>query len=172
MNDELAKAFVTYSADKLTQLAGRIDDCLGRLSEEQVWTRGTENENAIGNLTLHLCGNVTQWIGSGVAGRTDKRDRDSEFAARGSASVAELRMRLRATIDDVAAIVRALSAEDLARRTSVQKYNLTVLEAVYHVVEHFAGHAGQILFATKLFTGEDLGYYKHLRGQPHTEKTP
>jgi len=173
MNDELSKAFVTYSADKLQQLASRIDDCLGRLTEEQVWTRNTENENAIGNLALHLCGNVNQWIGSGVAGRPNTRDRDSEFAARGSASIPELRKRVRETIDDTANVIRGLSASDLARRTTVQKYDLTVMEAIYHVVEHFSGHTGQIQFATKLLTGKDLGYYNHLRGAAaHADKTP
>ena len=51
--------------------------------------------------------------------------------------------------------------------------NVSVLEAIYHVVEHFSGHTGQIIYATKLLTGEDLGYYKHLRTTAaHAERTP
>jgi len=168
----VTSVFITYSADKLDQLTKRIEDCLGRLSEEQVWMRNSESENAVGNLVLHLCGNVTQWIGSGVAGRPDHRQRDAEFAARGSATIGDLKQRLRTTIDDASTIIRGLNEADLARRTQVQKYDLTVLEAIYHVVAHFAEHTGQVLFATKLVTGQDLGYYRHLTAAAHSEKTP
>ena len=60
----------------------------------------------------------------------------------------------------------------LAERVTIQKYDVTVLEAIFHVVEHFSHHTGQILFATKMLTGEDLGYYKHLRAAAHGEPTP
>ena len=164
--------FIAFSAEKLEQLCGRIEDCLGRLSEDQVWMRNTANENAVGNLVLHLCGNVTQWIGTGVAGRPDQRQRDGEFAARGDVQPAELAARIRAVVEDAAAVIRSLTPERLAERTRVQKYDVTVLEAVYHVVEHFPMHAGQILFATKLLTGRDLGYYRHLSAPAHKETLP
>lgn len=45
----------------------------------------------------------------------------------------------------------------------IQNHDVTLLEAIYHVVEHFSGHTGQIIFATKLLTGADLGYYAHPR---------
>ena len=39
--------------------------------------------------------------------------------------------------------------------------------------EHFAQHTGQILFASKQLTSQDLGFYRHLSGpEPHSEKTP
>ncbi len=164
--------FLKFSADKLTQLSGRIEDCLGRLSAEQVWTRNTDAENSVGNLVLHLCGNVRQWIGSGVGGRPDKRERDAEFAARGDVQPAELAARLNAAVADAAAIIRNLPHARLTDKISVQKYDVTVLEAIYHVVEHFSQHTGQIIFATKLLTGQDLGYYKHLNRPKHFETTP
>ena len=164
--------FLKFSAEKLEQLCSRIQDCLGKLSEEQIWARGTENENAIGNLVLHLAGNVRQWIGAGVAGKPDIRERDAEFAARGDASAAELGDRLNTNVREAVEVIRGLTPERLAEMTTVQKYHTTVLEAVYHVVEHFAQHTGQIMFATKLFTGQDLGYYRHLSKAAHSEKTP
>jgi hypothetical protein len=39
---------------------------------------------------------------------------------------------------------------------------LSVLEAIYHVTEHFSGHTSQIIFVTKMVTGEDLGFYSYL----------
>jgi len=78
-----ARLFLDYSARKLRQATGRIEDCLGRLTEEQIWARGAESENAVGNLVLHLSGNVRQWLVAGVGGRPDTRHRDAEFSARG-----------------------------------------------------------------------------------------
>lgn len=160
--------FLRYSADKLAQLSGRIEDCLGRLSTDQIWLRNSENENAVGNLVLHLCGNVGQWIGSGVAGKPDARERDKEFAARGG----EIGQRLSVTIAEATGIIRNLPPTRLSERITVQKYDVTVLEAIYHVVEHFAQHTAQIIFATKLLTGQDLGYYKHFKNPKHFETTP
>ncbi|MCW5981615.1 MAG: DUF1572 family protein [Bryobacteraceae bacterium] len=168
------RIFLAYSAAKLKQLSGRIAACLDRLSYEQVWARGGESENAVGNLTLHLCGNVRQWIGTGVAGRPDVRVRDREFRARGDIQPAELRERLEGVAAEAAAIIEGLAPERLTETVVIQNYSLTILEAIYHVVEHFAQHAGQILFATKQLTGEDLGFYRHLASgaAPHSETTP
>ncbi len=167
------QVFLDFSARKLEQLAGRIDDCLGKLTGEQLWRRGSEAENAVGNLVLHLCGNLRQWIGSAVAGLPDIRDRDGEFAARGGVEPAELRRRLAAAVSEAVATIRSLAPGRLLEPVEVQHYRLTVLEAVYHVVEHFAQHTGQILFATKQMTQQDLGYYRHLEPQTkHGETTP
>ncbi len=159
----IEQAFLKYSAEQLLTLSGRIQDCLGRLSFEQVWSRNSDNQNAVGNIVLHLCGNLRQWIIGGVGGQPDVRDRDAEFAARGGMQPADLAAKLKATVSEAAEVIRALPVERLAERKTIQKvYETTLMEAIYHVVEHFAQHTGQIIFATKLLTGEDLGYYKHL----------
>ena len=156
--------FIRFSADKLEQLHGRIQDCLGRLTAEQIWTRNSQNENAVGNLVLHLSGNVRQWIGSGVAGLADHRERDAEFDARGGKEPAELSELLNTRVAEVTAIIRAVPAARLTERITPQGHDVTVLEAIAHVVEHFAMHTGQVIFLTKMLTGQDLGYYQHLRG--------
>jgi uncharacterized damage-inducible protein DinB len=171
--DSSARIFLDYSARKIRQLTERIEDCLGRLTDEQIWARGAEAENAIGNLVLHLTGNVRQWIISGVGGQPGVRHRDEEFAARGGPSAAELATRLRRTVDNAAAVLDALPPDGLAERIRVQNYDVTALEAIYSCVEHFSGHTGQIIFATKLFTGKDLGYYRYLNTPaPHSGHTP
>jgi uncharacterized damage-inducible protein DinB len=156
--------FLTFSADKLEQLHGRIQDCLGRLTAEQIWTRNSENENAVGNLVLHLSGNVRQWIGSGVAGLPDHRERDAEFDARGGKSTPELAELIKLRVTEAASIIRAVPPARLAERITPQGHDVTVLEAIAHVVEHFSMHAGQIILLTKMLTGQDLAYYEHLRG--------
>jgi uncharacterized damage-inducible protein DinB len=174
MEATVEKIFLEFSARKLQQLSTRIETCLGQLNEGQVWARGSENENAIGNLVLHLCGNVRQWIVAGVGGEPDTRERGVEFAARGGTPVAELSGRLRETVDAASAVIAAVTTERLTQRLLVQNYDVPVMEAIYHVVEHFSMHTGQILFATKMLTGSDLGFYAHLNvaSTQHGQKTP
>jgi uncharacterized damage-inducible protein DinB len=173
MDQALDRIFVDFSTRKLRQLASRIEDCLGRLSQEQIWARGAEHENAVGNLVLHLCGNVRQWIISSIGGQPDTRVRDREFSARGEATAPQLAERLRTTVEEAAGIIHSVSAARLAEHVVIQKFDVTVLEAIAHVVEHFSQHTGQIMFVTKMLTGQDLGYYKHLKTTAAPgEKTP
>jgi len=168
----LDKLFIDCSARRLRQNVDRIDKCLARLTEDQMWSRGHESENAVGNLLLHLAGNVRQWIISGVGGTPDTRDRDSEFNAQEGASKTELLAALRSTVEEACQVIEPLTTERLATIVHVQKYDVSVLEAIYHVVEHFAQHTGQIIFTTKMLTGEELGFYSHLKRPAHIEKTP
>jgi uncharacterized damage-inducible protein DinB len=155
--------FLKFSSEKLTELLARIETCVTKLTPEQIWLRGADNENAVGNLLLHLSGNVRQWIISGVGGAEDRRDRDSEFDARSGADALD---RLRATVTEAVAVIQALPHSSLEEKRTIQKHwNLTVLEAIYHVVEHFSMHTGQIIFATKLLTGSDLGFYGYLKSK-------
>jgi UDP-N-acetylbacillosamine N-acetyltransferase len=154
--------FARVAAATLEQLCGRIEVCVGKLTPGQVWGRNAENQNAIGNLLMHLSGNVRQWILSSIGGAKDIRERDQEFAERGGVDPAELLARLRATVNEAKEVIQHLSADRLMDRISVQGYDVTKLEAIFHVVEHFSGHTFQIIFATKLLTGEDLEFYAHL----------
>jgi len=127
----------------------------------------------VGNLVLHLSGNVRQWIVSGVGNRPDVRERDKEFAARGGMGTDELIAKLRGAVQEAVATIEPLTSTQMAEMRSIQGYNGTVMEAIYHVVEHFSMHTGQILFATKMMTGSDLGFYRHLtKTAAHNETTP
>jgi uncharacterized damage-inducible protein DinB len=165
------EVFLKFSGEKLAQLFGRIETCVGKLTPEQIWRRAADNDNAVGNLVLHLAGNVRQWILCGVGGQEDRRDRDSEFAARSGDDVVS---RLRPVVSEAVALIAALPPDRLTETRTIQKhYNVTVLEAIYHVVEHFSMHTGQIIFATKLLTGEDLEFYGYLKsGSAKMEETP
>jgi uncharacterized damage-inducible protein DinB len=173
MTPDSSALFVSFSGKKLRQLHSRIEDCLARLDDAQLWARPSESANSAGNLCLHLAGNVRQWILHGVGGAPDTRARDAEFAARGGASRDELRARLGETMEEALAVIERQTAEDLARAVRPQNYEVTVLEAIYHVVEHFAQHTGQIIYIAKAATGVDLGYYAHLsRPAPQSDPTP
>jgi len=75
---------------------------------------------------------------------------------------------LREAVDAALVLIRSLPHERLTERTTIQGYDVTVLKAILHVVEHFSGHTAQIIFITKMVTGEDLGFYAHLAGKPHS----
>jgi hypothetical protein len=159
----VSSEFLSYSAEKLELYLDRIETCLDRLTPEQVWARQSDNQNAVGNLILHLEGNIRQWILGGVAGQPDVRDRNAEFDARGGSSPDRLKASLRAAIVEAAAIVRQVPHERLTERIHPQGYDASVLEAIYQVVQHLSGHAFQIMLLTKLYTGDDLGFFAHLR---------
>jgi uncharacterized damage-inducible protein DinB len=134
--------------------------CLARLSEKDIWWRPNEKSNGVGNLILHLCGNIRQWVIHGVGGATDMRNRPAEFAARESLSKAELLQKLESTLAEVDAVLADLPAEQLTEPRVIQGFNITTLGAIFHVVEHFSYHTGQIIYITKMRTGEDLKFWK------------
>jgi hypothetical protein len=164
--------FLTTAADKLAENVARIETCLTELPPRSLWSRDSENENAVGNLLLHLEGNVRQWILSGVGAGRDTRDRTSEFSARTGANASVLLARLQGTVGEAVTLIRSLPHRRLAEEVSVQGYDTTVLSAIFHVVEHFSGHTYQIIQLTKRFTGKDLGFYSYLdkTGRKETEQ--
>jgi hypothetical protein len=157
--------FCTTAAETLLQDVSRLEVCMSKLTDEQIWMRAHETDNACGNLCLHLAGNVRQWIIANLGGEPDRRTRDAEFAARSSLSGAELTTRLRETVDTAVKIIRAMTPQRLVARHTIQGYEVSGLGAIFHVTEHFSGHTGQIILLTKMLTGTDLGFYRHLSTQ-------
>ena len=170
----IGEDFISFSVIKLLQLHARVAVCLGKLEEGQIWSRENENANSVANLCLHMAGNLQQWILHGVFEQEDTRQRDAEFAIRGGHTRNEIARHLRGTVEEACTLLRALPPERLTEAVTPQSYEVTVLEAIYHVVEHFAQHTGQIVFFTKAQTGEDLGFYRHLKNAnpppPSSEK--
>ena len=118
-----------------------------------------EESNSIGNLMLHLSGNVRQWIASGLGDAMDHRVRQAEFDERSVISKAELLTRLSDSLREVDAVLAGFDATQLLKRYKIQDSDVTALEAVFHVVEHFSMHVGQIIYITKLRSASDLHFY-------------
>lgn len=137
----------------------RIHHCLGMLSDEQVWHRPNAHVVSVGNLVLHLSGNVRQWIGSTLGGEADDRQRDREFSERGPIAREELMRPLDAAVDRALEVIAGLDDERLLRSYRVQAYAPTGVGVVVHVTEHFSYHVGQITLHTKLLLDVDTGYY-------------
>lgn len=152
-----------WASANLAENARKIDVCLAKLSNDQVWERGSAEENAIGNLVLHLCGNVTQYFVSGVGGAEDTRERDGEFNASGGVDVGALRVLLARTMSDVAAVLAAVVEERLMEVIRVQNRDITMMHAILKSTEHFGMHTGQIIAATKRLTQQPAGFFTHNR---------
>jgi uncharacterized damage-inducible protein DinB len=154
---DISEAFLQKSRGLLvSDYLPKIERCLDALDDADVWWRANEASNSIGNLVLHLCGNVTQWIIGGVGGRPYERHRQEEFDERTAIAGAELLRRLRAVVKEADQVIDSLNADDLLTRRQIQDDDVTVLEAIYHVVEHFGMHTGQIILLSKARTGIDL----------------
>src|SRR3954463_3419219 len=153
---DVSPVFVAKSRSLLVaEYLPKIESCLACLTDEEVWWRANEASNSIGNLLLHLRGNVTQWIVEGVGGRPRVRTRQQEFDERRRIPAMELLAGLRSIVEEADEILGGLDPGTLLTRRSIQDYDVTVLEAIYHVVEHFGMHTGQIILLTKARTGED-----------------
>ena len=137
----------------------RIIKCIDQLTDEQIWWRPNENSNSIGNLVLHLCGNVSQWIGSGLGGFPDDRARQSEFDRREGISKTELSQLLQSTMTQILPIITKLPSEELLSKRAVQTFQESGLSILIHVTEHFSYHTGQIAYITKMLTDKSLGFY-------------
>jgi uncharacterized damage-inducible protein DinB len=155
--------FLGFSRSKLLdQYWPRLRDCVERLTDEQAWWRPNEASNSIGNLILHLDGNVRQWLVASFSRLEDARNRPAEFAERQHLPVATMLSQLGETMQEASQVLQRLTDSDLRATYDIQGYTVTGLHAVYQVVEHFGLHYGQILYITKLLRGEDLGFYREL----------
>lgn len=165
--NETGREFIKRSRYHLGEdFLPKIERCVALLTDEQIWWRPNEESNSIGNLLLHLSGNARQWIVSGLGAASDARDRESEFARREIIARDDLLNLLRQTISDVDATLASFDADSLLERKRIQGLDVTALEAILHVVEHFAMHTGQIILLTKMMANADLGFYEFRNSKP------
>lgn len=138
----------------------RIKKCLSKLSEEEIWRRPNNETTSVGNLVLHLCGNVSQWVLSGLGNVVDKRDREQEFSETGGISTEKLIADMEDLMQRVTAVLDNLSPADLLETRNVQGFDETGLAVLIHVTEHFSYHTGQITYYVKASKNVDMNYYE------------
>jgi uncharacterized damage-inducible protein DinB len=146
--------------------------CVNALPRSAVWARPNPSSNSIGNLIVHLTGNVTEWILGSIGGRSVTRYRAGEFAQTDGADGPKLLDNLEAVLREADGILAGLTEKDLERPIVIQNRETTVLAAVYHVVEHFSMHTGQIVFLTKIYAPDKIHFYEDAGGlaQPVWQK--
>lgn len=150
----LGRAVAVELRRSLAGRHARIRHCLAQLTDAQVWWRPQPSLNSIGNLVLHLCGNVRQWVIAPVSHAADTRDRPAEFAERGSVPKDELLRRLDETVRAADAVLAGLTDEQWLQPRRVQGFDETVLSAVFDSVAHFHGHTQEIVSLTRMQRGD------------------
>lgn len=159
MRNDFTKPFLRHARHVMREVYfPRIARCLALLSAKEIWWRPHPTSNSVGNLVLHLEGNVRQWIVSGLGGAPDHRERDKEFAEKGPLPRRALLGRIRKSVAEACSILAELGPADLERDRLIQGFRVTGLQAVWHVTEHFAYHTGQIILATKMKRRRDLKF--------------
>ena len=154
-----SKEFIEQSIFRMEENNVRIEKCLTMLSEDEVWKKPNQSSNSIGNLILHLCGNIRQYIISSLGKVEDTRKRDLEFSTSGGFSKKELLNKLLGTVSEAARTIKNLDEKNLLDVKSVQGFEYSGIGNIIHVVEHYSYHAAQIAFWTKLLKDKDLGFY-------------
>jgi len=155
---ERSRYYLAYEYPTKIRLA------LETLDETTIWKRENQESNSIGNLMLHLTGNVREWIVSGIGGVPSERDRAAEFAASSGFTKSELLSGLVSSVMDADKVLSHITEADLEREVSIQGRETTVLAAVYHVVEHFSMHTGQIIMLAKMYSSRSIRFYDDAGG--------
>ncbi|MDE3740394.1 DinB family protein [Maribacter polysaccharolyticus] len=159
MEEIIIEEFVQNSLYRLDESTRMNTISLQQLSEEDIWKRPNGSLNSVGNLLLHLCGNITQYVISSLGGQEDVRERDLEFETRSGYSKSELLEKLNETVEKAKRIINDTKIEQFIRKRDVQGYYFSGIGVVLHAVEHYSYHTGQIAFYTKLLKNTDLGFY-------------
>ena len=156
----------TFQSEFIKNCCYRMDESLrmvqislGKVSEEQVWQKPNSSLNSIGNLILHLCGNMTQYGIASLNELQDNRQREEEFAVKGGIAKQELLFKLEATVREVKDSFKGSPVSRLVALRQVQGFEFSGIGNIIHVVEHFSYHTGQIAFWVKQLINEQLGFY-------------
>ena len=151
------RVFLDIARSRLAvHLTGQVRTCLEVLNDQQIWWRANESSNAIGNLVLHCSGSTRHYIGHVVGNRDFARDRDAEFAERREIPAAELRARLDVAAAEADEVLAEFDPARLLEETDRTPEPSTFLHVIAMQLTHYATHAGQIVFATKMLKADAL----------------
>lgn len=156
--DQVSVEFCRQSSDLIDQAMTKIRHCFGQMTDNQIWWRPAESLNSIGNLALHISGNLRQWGVVPLSGESDDRTREEEFTARGKVASAELLDQLEQTKDQAKLLWSKVSAAQLTERITVQGFEVSLLQAMMHTSTHFVGHSHQIIMLTRLQLGDRYNF--------------
>jgi uncharacterized damage-inducible protein DinB len=150
----ITKEFITQSIRYLEENVPRVERCLKELTEDEVWQKPNSSSNSIGNLILHVSGI------SSMGKAEDTRDRPAEFSTTGGLNKTELLEKITTTVKQAARVLQNVNEEEMLGIRIVQGFEMSGVDMMVHVVEHFSYHTGQIVFWTKLLKDKDMEFYK------------
>lgn len=156
---ELCDEFIRDMGLCLSECVDRIEHCLDQLNDDQVWWRPHDSLNAIGNLLLHLCGNLRQWVLAGVDNADHQRDRPAEFSARGPISKSELIGLVMEHANDARRVMAKVTADRLLEVRRIQGFDVTVMRAIIDSISHFKAHTQEIIFLTRIQLSDEYRFF-------------
>jgi hypothetical protein len=149
-----AQLLLTEVVARMRTWLDRAIHCIDQLDETQVWYRPNASSNAIGNLVLHLVGNLRQWILGGIDNQPDTRDRPLEFKTTYGYSKNQLRNLLKHTVEQCCKAVQEMPASRVTERKRIQGVDVTLAHAVVMAVSHLGLHVGQIQYIGKMLLSD------------------
>ena len=162
MTNAFAKEFIEQSISRIEESTHRIIKCLDEIDDTETWKSPNDQLNSIGNLILHLCGNIRQYAISALGETKDIREREKEFSVKTGHTKSELLNGLTHTTSEAAVIIKNIDENRLTKIYSVQGFYLSGIGIIIHVTEHYSYHTGQIVFFTKQIKNKDLGFYANI----------
>ncbi|TCI94844.1 DinB family protein [Tenacibaculum sp. M341] len=159
MEKEMLKEFKEQIVYRLNESTRMIKISFQKLEEEDIWKKINDSSNSIGNLIIHLCGNITQYAIASLGKTEDQRNRDYEFEVTSGFTKEELLSKLEITVEKAKSIILSTSEEEYMRKRSVQGFEFSGIGIAIHVTEHYSYHTGQIAFWTKQIKNKSLGFY-------------
>lgn len=160
MEEKLREELVKNALYRMDESTRMIQKSMTEISEEEFWQKPNDSLNSIGNLILHLCGNITQYIISSLGETEDNRNRDLEFSSNKIGNKSELLAKLEDTVDTAKRVIFDASTEQLVKTRWVQGFSFSGVGVIVHAVEHYSYHTGQIAFWVKQLKNKDLGFYE------------
>lgn len=157
--DKFQSEFIDNCCYRMDESLRMLKISVEKVSEEQLWQKPNASLNSIGNLILHLCGNMTQYGIASLNETEDKRERNLEFSTEGGFGKDELMLKIKEVIEEVKSTFRGISLERLLSQRQVQGFKFSGIGNMVHVVEHLSYHTGQIAFWVKQLKNEQLGFY-------------
>jgi hypothetical protein len=158
-NQLLSDEFSRLTIDLLDQSMSKIGHCLDQLNENQIWWRPDPAMNSIGNLLLHLSGNLRQWGVVPFTLASDRRDRESEFQNDARAPLDEVMVSLKTIVEEAKEQWRHLAVGQLRKKVEIQRFEVTHMHAILHASSHFVGHAHQIVTLTRMQLGTNYKFH-------------
>jgi len=162
MSNEFLQEFISTITGLMDENTQKLKTCLDELEEPDIWKRPNQHSNSVGNLVLHLSGNIRQWIISSLGKQEDTRNRDGEFSAEGGYNKMQLAEKLFSTVEQAKNVITNISSEEILQKRKVQGNTVSGIEAIIHVTEHYSYHTGQVIFWVKLLRDKDLGFYANV----------
>jgi hypothetical protein len=159
MAEEFIKEFIDQCLFRISESTAKLTACLDELEEVEIWKRPNPHSNAVGNIILHLCGNIRQYAISSLGNTEDVREREKEFSAVSGYSKSELIKKLITTVEEAKSVIQNIDSNELLRKRKVQGFYHSGIGIIIHVTEHYSYHTGQVIFWTKLLKDKDMGFY-------------